>query len=130
MNSLRTAGRWAMPNAGELPKEIFVFAAEPVEAGHELVLDLEERLGLAVDEHARLGRPEPGAGAIEEGATVLVLEELDAPRHRGLGDAQDVGRAGQAARLHDFDQRLQIDGFHAAWAVRSHHNSVWPSITT
>ena len=79
--------------------------------GDDLLLEREQPLRAAVEPHARLGRLDAPAGAVEELRPEPLLERPDLEAHRRLGDAEPLGRLREAAPLDDRDRTS------ASWRV-------------
>ena len=82
------------------------------EAGDDVLLELQEPLGAAVELEPGLGRLDPAAGAVEELRPEPLLERPHLQRDGGLGDAEALGRLGERLALDHLAERLQLTGIH------------------
>ena len=92
--------------AGELA---LALAGELVE---QLLLEREDALRAAIEAQSRLGRLHAAARAVEQLRAEPLLERAYLQRHRGLRDAEPLGRLREAAPLDDGAERCQLTRVH------------------
>ncbi len=78
----------------------------------ELILEREHPLRAAVEPPPRLGRLDAPSRAVEELRPEPLLERAHLQRHRRLGDAESLGRLGEAAALDDRAERGKLARVH------------------
>ena len=82
------------------------------ELGDDLLLELQQPLGAAVELEPGLGRLDAAAGAVEELRPEPLLERPHLQRDGGLGDAEPLGRLGERLALDHLAERLQLTRIH------------------
>ena len=114
-NSQRSCERTIPPGPVEAPISN-VPASSPLassaDLGDDLLLEREQSLGAAVEPHARLGRLDPPARAVEELRAEPLLERPDLQADRRLGDPEPLRGLGEAAPLDDGAERGELARVH------------------
>ena len=80
--------------------------------GHDLLLEREQALRAAVEPHAGLGRLDSAARAVEQLRPETLLERSDLQADGRLGDAEALGRLGEALLLDDGAERRELTRVH------------------
>ena len=92
--------------AGELALDLLA------ELGEQLLLEREQALRAPVEAAAGLGRLDAPPRAVEQLQAEPLLERPDLEAHRRLGDAELLGRLGEAPPLDDGAERCKLARVH------------------
>jgi len=87
-------------------------AAELQDRAHGVAAQVEQLLGVLVEDAARGGERAILRRAVDEGRADLALEALEGLAHGGLGPVQALGGGREALLLRDGEQHLELGQIH------------------